>query len=346
MEQPSESGCSWRGFGILIRLVIELDINEIFRLVAGTGWYFAVLLVVYGGCQAARAAGLWLCQPQVQKVRYREVLGIRMSAEAVRLLTFAGPLFAEPSKVWLLRRRGLEAKESIAAIIAELLTHSLIAAAVSLTALGYLISRFELSPLVRTTAVVLIWAIGIYLLVAVVAIWFRVHLIGRVVGLLVRLGLLRFARDWRQVRLMEDLLLQVLRERPARLGLILSCQVGANLFLMLEILVALRAMGVDVPTHYPFLIEGSLKFVSVAFFFVPTQLGVSEGALAVLFDNLGLPAAAGVSLAFIRRLRTVGMAAIGLVAMTVLGAGPMKRQALAQAPPAESPQTPQALTPR
>ena len=75
------------GLGILIRLVVELDVNEIFRLVARTGWYFALLLLVYGGCQAAWAAALWLCQPQVQMVPYREVLGIRMSAEAVRLLT-------------------------------------------------------------------------------------------------------------------------------------------------------------------------------------------------------------------------------------------------------------------
>ncbi len=306
------------GLGLLIRLVIELDVNEILRLIARTGWLFAVLLLIYASCQAARAAALWLCQPQVEMVRYRDVLGVRMSAEAVRLVTFTGPFLAEPSKVWLLGRRGLETKEGIAAIIAEIVTHSLIATAISITALGYLIATFEVSPFVRTTALTLIWAMGAYFLVAVVAISFRIYLIGAGVSLLVRLGLLRFARDRHQVRVMEDLLLRVLRERPARLGLILSCQVAANAFLMLEVLVALEAMGVDIPTHYPFLIEGSLKFVSVAFFFIPTQVGVSEGTFAILFDTLGLPAAVGVSLAFIRRLRTLGVAAAGLVAMTVL----------------------------
>ena len=48
------------------------------------------------------------------------------------------------------------------------------------------------------------------------------------------------------------------------------------------------------------------------------------GAMAILFTSLGLPATAGVSLAFIRRLRTLGAAAVGLAAITVLGSGPVK----------------------
>ena len=85
-------------------------------------------------------------------------------------------------------------------------------------------------------------------------------------------------------------------------------------------------MGLDVPAHYPFVIEGSIKFVSVAFFFVPAQVGVSEGTYAILFGTLGLAAAGGggVSLAFIRRLRTLAVAAVGLVALALLSAGPVR----------------------
>ena len=148
------------GLGILVFLIFVLDIDEILRLIARTGWNFVVILLLYGGCQAARAGALWLCQPQAEVAPYWNVLGIRMSAEAVRLLTFTGPLLAEPSKVWLLGRRGLETKEGIAAIIAELVTHSLIAATLSIVALGYLIANFEVSPFVRTTVLALIWAMG------------------------------------------------------------------------------------------------------------------------------------------------------------------------------------------
>ena len=102
------------GLGVLILLVGALDVDEIIQLVAGASWSLALILVVYGGSQAARAAALWLCQPQADMLPYRDVLGIRVSAEAVRILTFTGPVLAEPSKVWLLRRRGLDTMAGIA----------------------------------------------------------------------------------------------------------------------------------------------------------------------------------------------------------------------------------------
>ena len=76
------------------------------------------------------------------------------------------------------------------------------------------------------------------------------------------------------------------------------------------------------------MIEGGLKFVSVAFFFIPSQVGVSEGTYAILFDTLGLAATAGVSLAFIRRLRTLVAAGIGLVSMALLSSGQVRKDHL------------------
>ena len=308
------------GLGIVVLLVVELDINQVLGLVARTGWGLGLILLVYGGCQATRAGALWLCQPLADRVPYRQVLGIRVAAEAVRLLTFTGPVLAEPSKVWLLGRRGLQTQAGIAAIVAELVAHSLIATTLSIPALTYLVTRFEVSPAVRTAVVVLICVMAAYVVVAVVAIWRRVYLIGAGARLLRRAGLLGFVRDPGDVRRMEDMLLGVFHERPARLGLMLSFQVAANLLLVLEILVALQAMGFAAPPHYPLVIEGTLKLVSIVFFFIPAQVGVSEGVYALVFDTLGLPAAAGVSLAFIRRLRTLTVAAVGFVAAVRLSA--------------------------
>ena len=301
------------GLGILIRLVIALELTEILRLMGRTGWRLLTILPIYGGCQLARAAALWLCQPQKDLVKYREVLAIRVSAEAVRLVTFAGPFLAESSKVWLLGRHGLETRDGIAAITAEIVSHSLVATIISIAALSFLIAGFDVSQPVRTIVIVLLWVMSVYLVVAVVATWFRIYLIGAGARLLAKLGLLRFVQNEDAIRKMEDLLLLVLRERPGRLGGIILFQVAANVFLMLEIFVALHAMGFAIPTYYPFLIEGGLKFISVAFFFIPTQVGVSEGMYALLLDSLGVTAAAGVSLALIRRLRTLVVGAIGLV---------------------------------
>ena len=48
------------GFGILILLVIELDVNAIVRLITRTGWNLVLIVLIYGGCrhcQVERVAG-------------------------------------------------------------------------------------------------------------------------------------------------------------------------------------------------------------------------------------------------------------------------------------------------
>ena len=306
------------GLAILVYLFLQLGLADILRLVARTRWTFLVLLLIYASCETLRACALWLCQAHPGTVRFPEILGIRMSGEAVRMLTFTGPFLAEPSKAWLLGRRGLDMKEGVAAIIVEFVAYNLIAATIAAGAFAYLVTNFDMSPAIRTAVVTLVWINAAFVGIAVVAIALRIYLIGAIVRGLVAIGLLRFARNRDEVRRMEDLLLLVLRDRPVRLALILACELGANLLLMAEVFVALGAMGFPVSALFPVLIEGSIKFVGLAFFFVPTQVGVAEGTYAVLFDILGLTAAAGVSLAFLRRLRGLAGAAIGLVAMTLL----------------------------
>jgi hypothetical protein len=306
------------GLAVLIVLMVRLGVDRVLELIASAGGTLALIPIVYAGCQLTRAAALWLCLPPESGVPYRDVLAARVSAEAVRLVTFTGPLVAEPSKVWLLGRRGLPPKVGVAAIGAEILAHSLMATVISIAAFAYLLAEFPLNPAVRGGGLALLGGASLYVVVAVTAIWRRVYLIGAGAGVLQRLGLLRFVQD-RDVREMEDLLLAVFHDRPARLRRVVSYHLLANLCLMLEIVVALDAMGLALPVLQAGVIEGALKFVSVVFFFIPAQVGASEGTSALLFDTLGIGAAVGVSFALIRRLRTLAVAAVGFVVLSVLG---------------------------
>jgi hypothetical protein len=51
---------------------------------------------------------------------------------------------------------------------------------------------------------------------------------------------------------------------------------------------------------------------------MPLQLGTAEGSYAVIFGALGLPVAAGFSVAFFRRFRSLLVASAGLAAMNAL----------------------------
>jgi hypothetical protein len=80
----------------------------------------------------------------------------------------------------------------------------------------------------------------------------------------------------------------------------------------------LRALDMMASAAYPFVIEASVKVIGIAFLFILLQLGVSEGAYALIFDVMGLPAAAGFALAFLRRARMLAIAGVGLTTLAVL----------------------------
>lgn len=51
----------------------------------------------------------------------------------------------------------------------------------------------------------------------------------------------------------------------------------------------------------------------MVFFFIPGQVGATEVTYTVVFEALGFSAAAGFSFSFLRRLRNVAAAGIGLL---------------------------------
>ena len=61
--------------------------------------------------------------------------------------------------------------------------------------------------------------------------------------------------------------------------------------------------------------EGGVKFVPIAFAFIPGQFGALEGVHALLAAAIGLPAAVGLTLALVRRMRGLLVAAVGVVVL-------------------------------
>lgn len=77
---------------------------------------------------------------------------------------------------------------------------------------------------------------------------------------------------------MEDSLLAFLHDRPRQLVATLALEAAAQVFLVLELLVFLHALNLVAPLSDTFMIEGSMKFIGLAFAFVPLQVGVAEGS--------------------------------------------------------------------
>jgi len=305
------------GTAFFIILLWRLGPSEILVLLGRIGWHSIPILFFYAAHHATRALALHTCVLRPRLVRYRDALAVRLSGEALRSLTFTGPLLAEPARAWLLERRGLTLKEGYAATITEYLINSFVVAGMSIAGLLYFVEHFEPAPIISRIAIGIASGLGVFLAASTIAIARRFYLIGTLINSMARLGVLRgrLRPDMTWINRMEDILLAVMRDRPARLAAIALVEVVAQVFLILELFCLLHALGLAVPYRYPFVIEASTKVTGVAFAFVPLQLGAAEGTYMLVFNTLGLPAVAGFALAFARRARSLVAAGIGLMVL-------------------------------
>jgi len=302
------------GVALFLYLLVRLGAANIASLILGVGWYFGLIAATYAGHQLLRAIAYWKCVTPNQRSSYLDILRIRLSGEAIQYLTFTGPFLAEPAKVWLLRERGLGTKHAIAATVSEYLIYTLTSAAFAVAGLVYMVSHFHLSGPVSLAATTLIYVMGTFLLAAACAIVGRIYLIGAILSGIRRLPVVgkHLHLDQQDVRETEDLLFVVLRDRPLRFLTILALELAAQALLVLELFLLLRTTKESFSVLDPFLIEAATKFVGLAFFFIPGQVGAAEGTYAVIFKIVGLSASAGFALAVARRLRSLLVAGVGL----------------------------------
>jgi Lysylphosphatidylglycerol synthase TM region len=308
------------GLALLVLLLWQLGPLDVLDALRRIGWSFVPVFLLGGGHHATRALALRECVVRTGVLRFSEALAIRLSGEAVQSLTFIGPVLSEPTKAWLLERQGLSLKEGFAATITEYLICSFVTAAMSIAGLLYLIARFTPPFAVSALAFGIVGLFSAFLIASAVAIVRRFYLIGTIIAGLAKLGVLRgrLRPDMTWINRMEDLLLIVLCDSPARFATITIVEVGAQALLVLELFCLMQALDVMTPVSFAFVIEASVKVIGIAFLFVPMQVGVSEGAYAVVFNAMGLSAAAGFALAFLRRARTLAVAGIGLWTLAVL----------------------------
>jgi hypothetical protein len=308
------------GTALLVVLLWRLGPAEILGTLGQIGWYFVPILLLGGAHQAVRALALNVCILRPGTLSYRDAVAIRLSGEAVQTLTLTGPVLAEPTKAWLLERRGLTFKEGFAATLTEYLIYSFVSAAMAIIGLIALVVRFEPSAAITSIASAIVIMCGVFLAASVIAIGRRFYLIGTIVSALSRAGVLRgrLRPDMDAVNRIEDLLLIVLRDSPVRLATVAAIEIVAQALLVFELFWLLRAIHVVVPATSVFLIEAWAKFFDFAFLLVPLQVGVLEGTYASIFGVLGLPLAGGFVLAFLRRARGLVIAGLGLAMLALL----------------------------
>jgi hypothetical protein len=139
------------GLGLSFLLVRQVGAAVVLRLLTRVGWRLLIISAIYAGYVAMRAAALWRVMLD-SPAPYLDVLRVRLSAEAIEMLTFTGPFLAEPAKGWLLIQRGTPTSAAFATVIIEYLIYSVVSSCLAIAALLLLLTRHALPIALRPAA--------------------------------------------------------------------------------------------------------------------------------------------------------------------------------------------------
>jgi hypothetical protein len=301
------------GVGVLGLVVVRIGPRAIFDLLHRVGWGFVSVSLLYAAHLVVRSFALWRSLPP-PAVPFADVLRVRLAGEAVEMLTFTGPFLAEPAKGWLLKRSGIDASKAFGAVAIEYLLYTVVSSWLAAFALAALVTRETFPPALRGPVAAIVVCTVAFTAGCVVAAVARRGLIVPSIRAASRvIGLERSSTAAAKVAPVEEVLVSFMHDRPGRLGEVVAVEVCGHALLAAEIWIVLGSTGFEVRALTALLFEGAIKFIGVAFFFIPGQLGASEGVYALVATVLGYPAAAGLTVALVRRVRALIVAGVGLI---------------------------------
>lgn len=300
---------------LLVVLVVQLDADEVAANLLQVGWYFALsfgLYVLNMGLTAA--AWRLVVDPAESQASFRQFFAAFWSGSAVNQLA---PTLGEVVKGANLR--GLVGGEELTASI---ITMGFLNKAVKG---GFMILGSGLCLLVLALPREAMWvvfgaALALYLPVFVVYLLLRWGLASRVIALIARLPLVRF-RDPDKLRAraqsVDRRIRGFRRSRPLRFWSAVGLLIGVRLVFVLDAFVLLTPLLPEQDSGFVLLLavlaQSAVMAIALVATFIPGQIGVSEGGLALLFELLGLDPLTGFAMRFARRLRKMVGIGIGLL---------------------------------
>ena len=289
-------------FAYAVRSVGIVSISDGIRRV---GWGLVPILALGGVRFLLRTQAWRLCMRPSARLRFRPALAAFLAGDAIGSVTPLGLAASEPTKAFLSRHH-LATSDAVS----SLATDNLVYAASALTMVGigvvFLLSSVPM-PLVwqewGAAALVLLVAAGAAGVRLLRGTWspeqgprpaWRQRLAG------IRQSVLTFSTD-----------------NPARLWQAFAVGIAFHALAVVEVFYTL---GLLLPEAAPTLsqsvvFEAFNRVQMLAFKFVPFRVGVDEALTGALAPVLDVPAAVGVTLAIVRKVRNLFWAAIGLLLM-------------------------------
>ncbi|MFN0109006.1 MAG: lysylphosphatidylglycerol synthase domain-containing protein [Blastocatellia bacterium] len=314
------------GLLLFAYIVQRVGWQEIAARVRTIGVGFWPLLAVSALRPLGRAWAWFRCfEPKTRTAQlggFWSVLRARLAADAMGVVTSAGPFVAESSRVFFFGGR-IPVKQASAAAAVELLSYTASCGLLLLGGMLALLFGVELSPQFETVliAAIVLAVAMLGLMAAVFSLKFVVveHFCDALKRLIPVAGFHRLLdKELHQLLELEEYVFDFFRKHPRDFWWVMLGEAVFHLAGVAEIFLTLKLTGVNATWLAAFVLEALNRLINLLFAFVPAKVGVDEAGSAWLASALGLSATAGVTLAIYRKLRLLCWTGVGLACLATL----------------------------
>ncbi len=309
------------GLALFVYFVQRAGVADVADGVRRIGWAFAAIVALGGLRLLARAAAWMRCMPEGHGLRLRDVFPAVLAGDALGNLTPLSVLIGEPAKVLYLRRRASLARV-LPALAVETLFYGLTAVVVVTAGGAALLLRLRPPPAEWLATAVPLAAVVLLAAGAHALLWTRTPLVGAGAAWLARRAPAGSLRARAAARL-RDAEARVHRDYPRAWSRVLgvtALECGFHVLAVAEIALMLNLLSDRPVTLADALVfEAANRIITILFKFVPLRVGIDEAGTAMFAGALAFGAAAGVTMALVRKGRMLVWMAVGMAAVVRRG---------------------------
>jgi phosphatidylglycerophosphate synthase len=323
------------GVLLLTHLVRRAGPAKLLDSLAALGWGIG-LVIVLGGLSHLVKTWAWRITllDERHQVSFARMFGLRLASEAVGQLGGLGQFFGETLRVTLMDST-LSAATRITSVTLDRALFVLSSAVVSAAGMMAVLAYLPLPHNFPLYAGLFAFAVLALIVLTVLAVRKRWAVLSGPAQVLGRVGHFSgwMERQRSLIQSIENKLLDFCHHTPAAFWVSFALNLACHGLAVLEVYLTLWLMGAKVSLFTALAIEALTKLVNLVGVFNPGNIGTYEGGNMLIAKLLGLDETTGLTLAFIRRIRALFWAAIGVICMIVLSKS-KKTSACAQLPAA------------
>ncbi len=306
------------GTALFAWLVWKVSPSEIWAGFQKIGWGLIWIFALGGVRFAARAAAWVLCVEPPHRLTFPTAFAAVVCGDAVGNVTPLGPLASEPTKIACVRGR-IPIAPALTALAIENVIYTLSVGAMIATGAAALLASVDLPVQIREASQLAIAAIVVMFLVAAWLLWRQPAVVTTM------LPLARIAGSrLEKLRAVEREVLTFASRRRQIIAPLVGLELAFHALGVLEKHVTLwLILGAPPPLLSSFIVETADRLITVAFKFLPFQVGVGEAGTGLVTLLLGLGGqVTGVTVSIVRKARMGIWSLVGTALLIQRGLAP------------------------